>query len=72
METYCLRCKKNTINKISSIRRTKQRLVIIWIDTICDKKKSRFMKNEEASGLLTNLGIRTSLSKIPLIGDTLF
>ena len=39
---------------------------------ICGNKKSRFMKEQEAEGLLSNLGIRTPLSKIPLLGDLLF
>ena len=34
---------------------------------ICNNKKSRFIKEQEASGLLSNLGIRTPLSKIPLL-----
>ena len=39
---------------------------------ICDSKKSRFIKNREAKGLLSNLGVRTLLSKIPVLGDILF
>ena len=39
---------------------------------ICDSKKSRFIKNQEAKGLLSNLGIRTALSKVPMLGDILF
>ena len=39
---------------------------------VCGNKKSRFMKEQEAKGLLSNLGIRTPLSKIPLLGDLLF
>ena len=39
---------------------------------ICGTKKSKFIKKEEAKGLLNNLGIRTPLSKIPLLGDALF
>ena len=35
-------------------------------------KKSRFIKNQEAKGLLSNLGIKTSLSKVPILGDILF
>ena len=35
-------------------------------------KKSRFIKNQEAKGLLSNLGIRTPLSKVTLLGDILF
>ena len=38
---------------------------------ICGSKKSRF-KNQEAKGRLSNLGIRTPLSKVPLLGDILF
>ena len=39
---------------------------------ICGSKKSRFIKNQEAKGLLNNLGLRTPLSKVPLLGDILF
>ena len=39
---------------------------------IWDSKKSRFIKNKEAKGLLGNLGIRTPLSKVPILGDILF
>ena len=39
---------------------------------ICGSKKSRLMKNQEAKGLLSNLGIKTPLSKLPLQGDVLF
>ena len=33
----------------------------------CGTKKSRFVKEQEAKGLLSNLGIKTPLSKIPLL-----
>ena len=39
---------------------------------ICESKKSRFIKKQEAKGLLSNLGIRTPLSKVLLLGDILF
>ena len=39
---------------------------------ICGNKNSRFIKNQEAKGLLTNLGVRTPLSKAPILGDILF
>ena len=38
---------------------------------ICGSKKSRFIKNQEAKGLLSKLGIKTPLSKVPIIGDVL-
>ena len=37
-----------------------------------EAKKSRFIKNQKAKGLLANLGIRTPLSKVPILGDILF
>ena len=39
---------------------------------ICDSKKPRFIKKQEAKGLLSNLGIRTPLNKVPVLGDILF
>ena len=39
---------------------------------ICASKKSKFIKNQEAKGLLSNIGIRTPLSKVPILGDILF
>ena len=39
---------------------------------ICGSKKSRFIKSQEAKGLLNNLGIKTPLSKVPILGDILF
>ena len=36
---------------------------------ICDSKKSRFIKNQEAKGLLSNLGMKTPLSKVPIFKD---
>ena len=39
---------------------------------ICGSKKSRFIKNQEAKGLLSNLGLRTPLSKVPILADMLF
>ena len=42
------------------------------IGDVCGSKKSRFIKKQEAEGLLSNLGIRTPFSKIPLLGNVLF
>ena len=39
---------------------------------ICGKKKLRFIKNQEAKGLLSKFGIRTLLNNVPLVGDILF
>ena len=39
---------------------------------VCDSKKSKFIKEQEASGLFISLGIKTSLSKVSLAGPLLF
>ena len=39
---------------------------------ICDNKKSRFIKSQEAKGILSDLGLKTPLSKIQLFGDIVF
>ena len=39
---------------------------------ICASKKTRFIKNQEAKGVLSNLGIKATLSKVPILGDILF
>ena len=39
---------------------------------IFGSKKSRFIKNQEVKGRLGNLGIKTPLSKAPILGDVLF
>ena len=73
MESYCLKCKKHTkyINpQVSSTSNGK--IMILSKCAICGGKKSRFIKNQEAKGLLSNLGIRTPLSKVPILGDILF
>ena len=50
MKTYCVSCKKNTINENSSVRKTKQnRLMLLSNCAVCDKKKSTFIKNKELS-----------------------
>ena len=73
MESYCLKCRKNTENidpKVSTS--SNGRVRILWKCSICGSKKSRFIKNQEANGLLSKLGIRTKLSKVPILGDILF
>ena len=73
METYCLKCKKNTKNvdpKISSPSNGKT--MILSKCAICGSKKSRFIKNQKGKGLLSNLGIRTPLNKVQIFGDILF
>ena len=46
--------------------------MILSTYVICGSKKSRLIKNQEAKRLLGNLGLRTPLSKVPILGDILF
>ena len=39
---------------------------------VCNRKKPKFIKEQEASGLLSSLGIKTPLNKIALFGPLLF
>ena len=39
---------------------------------VCGSKKSKFIKEQEASGILSSLGIRTPLTQVPLLGLALF
>ena len=73
MESHCLKCKKYTkiINpQVSSTSNGK--LMISSKCAICGSKKSKFIKKQEAKGILSSLGIKTPFSKIPLLGDVLF
>ena len=73
MESYCLKCKKNTENINPKVSKTSNgRTMVLSKCAICGSKKSRFIKNQEAKELLSNLGIKTSLSKVPILGDILF
>ena len=73
MKTYCMKCKKDSGNLDSKIFRTKNnRLITQSKCSGCENKKSRFIKEQEAKGLLSNLGIKTPLNKIPILGDILF
>ena len=65
--TYCVKRRKTPENLNSEIFKTKNgRLIIKSNCTVCGIKKSRFVKKQEAKGLLSNLGIKTLLSKIQL------
>ena len=73
MESYCLKCKKHTKNIIPHVSSTSNgKMMILSKCAICSSKKSKFIKKQEASGLLSKLGIKTPLSKIPVLGDILF
>ena len=68
MKTYCLKCKTNTDSIDPRMSKTKTNSLIMQSKcSVCGTKKSRFIKEQDAKGLLRNLGIKTPLSKIPLL-----
>ena len=73
MESYCLKCKKHTKNINPQVSSTSNgKIVIVSKCAICNSKKSKFIKKQDAKGLLSNLGNKTPLSNIPVLGDILF
>ena len=70
MMTYCLKCKRNRKNIDAKMIKTKNGRIILSSKCVaCGNKKSRFIKEQEAVGILSSVGIRTSESKIPILGD---
>ena len=76
MVSYCLKCKekkKNPENINTAVLKTSNgKIMMLSICTICGSKKSKFIKEQEATGILSSLGFKTTLSKIPLLGDIFF
>ena len=67
-ESYCLACRKYTKNNNpKKVRNRQNRLMIQSNCANCSSKKSRFIKEQQAMGILNNLGIKTPLSKVPLL-----
>ena len=73
MKSFCLKCRKGTENINPRVSKTSNnRTMVLSKWEICSSKKWRFITNQEAKGLLSHLGIKTPLSKVPLLGDILF
>ena len=73
MESYSLKCRKNSENMDPKVLTSSNgRATVLSKCAICGSKKSRFIENQEAKGLLSKLGIRTTLSKVPILGEILF
>ena len=65
MKTYCLVCKKSTDNVNSKMIKTENgRLQLKSQCSICGNKKSKFVKEQEAKGLLDSLGLNTPLNRL--------
>ena len=65
MKTYCIVCKQNTENKSPKVFKTKNGRLILKSTCSVSNKKARCISKKKRSGLLSSLGIRTPLSKIP-------
>ena len=73
MLLFCLKRRENTECKNPKVVKTKNRRIRLLLKCeVCNSKKSKFIKEQEASRLLSSLGIKTPLSKIPLVGPLLF
>ena len=68
-----MKCRKNRESKNPKVARTKnERMMLLLKYAVCDSKKPKIIKQQKASGLLSSLGIKTPLSKIPLVGPLFF
>ena len=68
MKTYCIVCKNDTENKNSKVFKTKNgRIILKSTCSEYNNKRSRFISKNKGSGLLSSLGIKTPLNKIPLL-----
>ena len=74
MLSYCLNYLM--LNKVNInpkvLETTNGKTMILSKCTIYSSKKSKFIKEQQAKGLLSNLGLRSPLNKIPVLGDILF
>ena len=65
MSSYCLKCRKNTESKTPMVvKRKKGKIMLLSKYAVRDGKNSKFIKEQEASRLLSRLGIKTPLSKV--------
>ena len=73
MLSHCCKYRRNTesINP-KVLKTTNGKAIILSTCAICGSKKSKFIKEQEAKGLLSNLGLRAPLNKSPVLGDILF
>ena len=73
MESYCLKCKRHTKNINPQVSSTSNgKFMILSKCAICGSRKSKFINKQEVKELLSNLGVKTTLSKIPVLSDILF
>ena len=68
-----MKCRKNTESKNPEVVKTKNgRIMLLLKCSVCNSKKLKILKEQEARGLLSSLGIRALSNKVPLLGPLLF
>ena len=74
MLSNCLKCRKNAESKNPKVARAKTEEQYFYqnVECVIVKRKTKFVKQQQASGLLSSLGIKTPSSKIPLVSPLLF
>ena len=73
MSSYRLKCRRNTESKNQKVVKTEiGRIMFLLKCAVCNSKNSNFIKEQKTRGLLSSLGIKTPLSKNPLLGPLLF
>ena len=73
MLSYCLKCRKNTETRHPKVLKTRKgRIMLLSKCAVCGSEKSKFIKEQEASKLLSSLGIKTPLRILPLAVPLLF
>ena len=73
MLPYCLKRKGNTESQNPRVSKTSnEKVMLLSKCAVCNSKKLRFIKEQEVHRLLSQLGIGTPLSKIPLLLDIMF
>ena len=74
MELYCcLKCRKYTENIDPQVSSTSNgKMMTSSKCAICNSKKSKFINNQKSKGLLSKLGMKIPLSKVPILGNILF
>lgn len=79
-DIYCMKCRKVTITRNPKVQylqfvtpngKRAKRLSLNGTCTICGTKKVKFVNDHVGRGLLSMLGIKTPLAKIPIIGQIL-
>ena len=73
MLSHWLKCRKNTESKNPKfVQENKGRIMLSSKCAVSDSKKLRFIKQKEASGLISKFRSKAYVSEIPLLGDIFF